>query len=189
MAKLRMTYKNLKALRKSREYQAVIIDLVSAGILTKSKAEEMLEYNIPAALLAAEDTGNDTPIVTPDNGGSETTETTDDPTPIVMEVQISVDRATPITVGTFTIPADTEAITLDDVCDTLEGPFDDSYFTPNEAWSNDYANSDYYTIGSAEFKDPDNDFATVPLSTALSDLPVNTVFCIPISTVSSSSSS
>ena len=39
MAKLRMTYKNLKALRKSKEYQALLVDLVRVGVVPKATAE------------------------------------------------------------------------------------------------------------------------------------------------------
>jgi len=51
MAKLRMTYKNLKALRKSREYQAVLVDLVNESIVPKNTAEALLGYNIPSDLI------------------------------------------------------------------------------------------------------------------------------------------
>ena len=69
MAKLRMTYKNLKALRKSKEYQAMLVDLVASGVISKSKAEDLLGFNIPANLIGGtESSGTDNPI--DDNGGS-----------------------------------------------------------------------------------------------------------------------
>ena len=64
-----MTYKNLKALRKSREYQALIVDLVSVGVVPKATAEGLLGYNIPANLITDdENSGTDNPI--DDGGGS-----------------------------------------------------------------------------------------------------------------------
>lgn len=63
MAKLRMTYKNLKALRKSREYQALLVDLVNVGVVPKATAEGLLGYNIPANLITDdESSGTDDPI-------------------------------------------------------------------------------------------------------------------------------
>lgn len=63
MAKLRMTYKNLKALRKSKEYQALLVDLVSVGVVPKATAEGLLGYNIPANLIIDdESSGTDNPI-------------------------------------------------------------------------------------------------------------------------------
>lgn len=68
MAKLRMTYKNLKALRKSKEYQALLVDLVSVGVVPKATAEGLLGYNIPANLITDDkSSGTDNPI-TDDNG-------------------------------------------------------------------------------------------------------------------------
>lgn len=68
MAKLRMTYKNLKALRKTREYQALLVDLVAINIVPKSAAENLLGYNIPANLIGGEESTTEDPVVTPDNG-------------------------------------------------------------------------------------------------------------------------
>lgn len=67
MAKLRMTYKNLKALRKSREYQALLVDLVSVGVVPKATAEGLLGYNIPANLITDNESSgtDDLPIVDP----------------------------------------------------------------------------------------------------------------------------
>lgn len=63
MAKLRMTYKNLKALRKSKEYQALLVDLVSVGVVPKATAEGLLGYNIPANLITDDkSSGTDDPI-------------------------------------------------------------------------------------------------------------------------------
>ena len=70
MAKLRMTYKNLKALRKSKEYQAMLVDLVASGVISKSKAEDLLGFNIPANLIGGtESSGTDNPIDDPETGG------------------------------------------------------------------------------------------------------------------------
>ena len=59
MAKLRMTYKNLKALRKTKEYQALLVDLVANNIVPKSVAENLLGYNIPANLIGGAESGNE----------------------------------------------------------------------------------------------------------------------------------
>ena len=67
MARLRMTYKNLKALRKTKEYQALLVDLVANNIVPKSVAENLLGYNIPANLIGGTEPDNDNPVVTPDN--------------------------------------------------------------------------------------------------------------------------
>lgn len=66
MAKLRMTYKNLKALRKSKEYQAVLVDLVNVGVVSKAIAEGLLGYNIPANLIIDDESaGTDDPVTDP----------------------------------------------------------------------------------------------------------------------------
>lgn len=75
MAKLRMTYKNLKALRKSKEYQALLVDLVSVGVVPKATAEGLLGYNIPANLIIDdESSGTDNPVTDDDEGGSGSTD-------------------------------------------------------------------------------------------------------------------
>lgn len=51
MARCKLTNMNLRNIRKSREYQCILIDLVSAGVVEQSKAEELLGYTIPAGLL------------------------------------------------------------------------------------------------------------------------------------------
>ncbi|MBR6135612.1 MAG: hypothetical protein IKQ22_03910 [Clostridia bacterium] len=72
MAKLRMTYKNLKALRKSKEYQALLVDLVSVGVVPKATAEGLLGYNIPANLIIDdENSGTDNPITDGGESGGE----------------------------------------------------------------------------------------------------------------------
>ena len=69
MARLRMTYKNLKALRKTKEYQALLVDLVANNIVPQSVAESLLGYNIPANLIggAEPDNEDDNPVVEPSN--------------------------------------------------------------------------------------------------------------------------
>lgn len=71
MARLRMTYKNLKALRKTKEYQALLVDLVANNIVPKSVAENLLGYNIPANLIGGaepdNENENDNPVVEPTN--------------------------------------------------------------------------------------------------------------------------
>lgn len=76
MARCKLTIMNLRNIRKSREYQALLIDLVAAGIVGKSAAEGLLGYTIPAGLLGStvtdDDEGSgtdDPPIVNPGTGG------------------------------------------------------------------------------------------------------------------------
>lgn len=58
MARCKLTNMNLRNIRKTREYQCLIIDLVNSGVMGKSAAEELLGYTIPAGLLT---TGGSTP--------------------------------------------------------------------------------------------------------------------------------
>ena len=51
MARCKLTNMNLRNIRKSREYQCILIDLVSAGVIEQSEAEKLLGYTIPAGLL------------------------------------------------------------------------------------------------------------------------------------------
>ena len=51
MARCKLTTMSLRNMRKSKEYQCIIIDLVNAGVVTQSAAEELLGYTIPAGLL------------------------------------------------------------------------------------------------------------------------------------------
>ena len=52
MARCKLTSMNLRTIRKSREYQALLIDLVAMGVVGQSAAEETLGYTIPAGLLS-----------------------------------------------------------------------------------------------------------------------------------------
>ena len=61
MARCKLTTMSLRNMRKSKEYQCIIIDLVNAGVVTQSAAEELLGYTIPAGLL-----DGDTPDPDPD---------------------------------------------------------------------------------------------------------------------------
>ena len=60
MARCKLTSMNLRNIRKSREYQALLIDLVAMGVVGRVAAEETLGYTIPAGLLSAD-------TVTPDD--------------------------------------------------------------------------------------------------------------------------
>lgn len=51
MARCKLTRMSLRNIRKDRQYQCIIIDLVRTGVISKSKAEELLNYTIPAGLL------------------------------------------------------------------------------------------------------------------------------------------
>lgn len=81
MARCKLTKMNLRNIRKTREYQCLVIDLVRTGVMTKSAAEGLLDYSIPAGLLnestpapttepeedepgTGGETGGDTPVTT-----------------------------------------------------------------------------------------------------------------------------
>jgi hypothetical protein len=72
MARCKLTNMNLRNIRKSREYQCILIDLVSAGVIEQSEAEELLGYTIPPGLLEGDTPGPDpepeaeTPVITTD---------------------------------------------------------------------------------------------------------------------------
>ena len=53
MARCKLTNMNLRTIRKSKEYQALLIDLVAVGIVGQSAAEGILGYTIPAGLLGS----------------------------------------------------------------------------------------------------------------------------------------
>ena len=52
MARCKLTNMNLRNIRKSREYQCLLIDLVKTGVVGKSAAEGLLGYTIPTGLLS-----------------------------------------------------------------------------------------------------------------------------------------
>ena len=52
MARCKLTNMNLRNIRKTREYQAILIDLVRASVLTKQAAEEIMGMTIPAGLVS-----------------------------------------------------------------------------------------------------------------------------------------
>lgn len=72
MARCKLTNMNLRSIRKSREYQCILIDLVSAGVVEQSEAEKLLGYTIPPGLLDGDTPGPDpepeaeTPVITTD---------------------------------------------------------------------------------------------------------------------------
>lgn len=51
MARCKLTNMNLRNIRKTREYQCLLIDLVKTGVVGKSDAEGLLGYTIPEGLL------------------------------------------------------------------------------------------------------------------------------------------
>lgn len=51
MARCKLTTMSLRNMRKSKEYQCILIDLVNAGVVTEAAAEKLLGYTIPAGLL------------------------------------------------------------------------------------------------------------------------------------------
>lgn len=69
MARCKLTKMNLRNIRKSREYQCLLIDLVKTGVVGKTAAEGLLGYTIPAGLL-----GDTTPVTPPDDEDEPETE-------------------------------------------------------------------------------------------------------------------
>lgn len=51
MARCKLTRMSLRNIRKDKQYQCIIIDLVRTGVVSKSTAEGLLNYTIPAGLL------------------------------------------------------------------------------------------------------------------------------------------
>ena len=51
MARCKLTRMSLRNIRKDKQYQCIIIDLVKTGVISKSVAEGLLNYTIPAGLL------------------------------------------------------------------------------------------------------------------------------------------
>lgn len=80
MARCKLTRMNLRNIRKTKEYQVLLIDLVAAGVIGQSAAEGILGYTIPAGLLGsttpADDDNNEeepeaeTPVITTDLSSS-----------------------------------------------------------------------------------------------------------------------
>lgn len=68
MSRCKLTNMNLRNIRKSREYQCLLIDLVKTNVIGKSAAEDLLGYTIPAGLL-----GNTTPATPVDDDEEEET--------------------------------------------------------------------------------------------------------------------
>ena len=68
MARCKLTKMNLRNIRKSREYQCLLIDLVKTGVVGKSAAEDLLGYTIPAGLIS------DQPSSTPSDDSDTDTE-------------------------------------------------------------------------------------------------------------------
>lgn len=71
MSRCKLTNMNLRNIRKSREYQCLLIDLVKTNVIGKSAAEGLLGYTIPAGLL-----GNTTPAAPVDDDEEEETSNT-----------------------------------------------------------------------------------------------------------------
>lgn len=68
MARCKLTNMNLRNIRKSREYQCLLIDLVKTGVVGKTAAEGLLGYTIPTGLL-----GDTTPVTPTDDDEDEPT--------------------------------------------------------------------------------------------------------------------
>ena len=52
MARCKLTNMNLRNIRKSREYQCLLIDFVKVGVIGKTAAEGLLGYTIPSGLIS-----------------------------------------------------------------------------------------------------------------------------------------
>jgi hypothetical protein len=84
MARCKLTRMSLRNIRKDKQYQCIVIDFVRTGVISKSKAEELLNYSIPAGLLensayvpdddepgtGGEGTGEDVPPENPSGEGT-----------------------------------------------------------------------------------------------------------------------
>ena len=77
MARCKLTRMSLRNIRKDKQYQCIVIDFVRTGVISKSKAEELLNYTIPAGLLegsvAAPDDDEDEPGTGGEGTGGEGT--------------------------------------------------------------------------------------------------------------------
>lgn len=78
MARCKLTRMSLRNIRKDKQYQCIIIDLVRTGVISKSTAEGLLNYTIPAGLLenSAYVPGDDDEPGTGNDGDSGSAETT-----------------------------------------------------------------------------------------------------------------
>lgn len=80
MARCKLTRMSLRNIRKDKQYQCIVIDFVRTGVISKSKAEELLSYTIPAGLLegsvAAPDDDEDEPGTGGEGSGTGTGEGT-----------------------------------------------------------------------------------------------------------------
>lgn len=76
MARCKLTRMSLRNIRKDKQYQCIVIDFVRTRVISKSKAEELLGYTIPAGLLegsvAAPDDDDDEESGTGEGTGTET---------------------------------------------------------------------------------------------------------------------
>lgn len=59
MARCKLTRMSLRNIRKDKQFQCIVIDFVRTGVISKSKAEELLGYTIPAGLLEGSVTAPD----------------------------------------------------------------------------------------------------------------------------------
>ena len=76
MARCKLTRMSLRNIRKDKQYQCIIIDLVRTGVISKSTAEGLLNYTIPAGLLENSAYVPDDEPGTDSGGDSGSTETT-----------------------------------------------------------------------------------------------------------------
>lgn len=72
MARCKLTRMSLRNIRKDKQYQCIVIDFVRTGVISKSKAEELLNYTIPAGLLEGSVAAPDDDEDEPGTGGSGT---------------------------------------------------------------------------------------------------------------------
>ena len=147
MSRCKLTNMNLRNIRKSREYQCLLIDLVKANVVGKSAAEDLLGYTIPAGLLG--NTTPATPVDDDDEGGETSGEggetgntvtllyykpaATEDDTPewLTAEYDLTED---PTGEGIITFAKDAFN---DDTIDTGDIAYEDSEYVEGESDIND----------------------------------------------------
>ena len=214
MAKLRMTYKNLKALRKSKEYQALLVDLVNESIVPKSVAEALLGYNIPSDLIpkiSGSDSGNISPVSDSSsddsssssaddasssssddsssssaNDSSSSSSTEPESTSVIVPVKVSVDSAEPVVVGTYTIPSSWGDIDYN-LFEESDNYIFGNNFTPNENWNAIDELLDNCSLDGGVYKNTNGE--EISWGTLPSELPEGTYIAVSINSVSDSSSS
>lgn len=138
MARCKLTNMNLRNIRKTREYQCLLIDLVKTGVVGKSAAEGLLGYTIPEGLL-----GDTTPVTPPDDDNGDEEEPR-----LITLVSVSVSNA-----GRMSPIYDSFTYDLNDG-DTA----DDILTAANDHWPNgDFTNGNPFNTIYLMFEDVNGD--------------------------------